>query len=193
MDVTSDMDLFDFIESFGKEEEEEKKYSTTTATATAITSTAVHNNTNIIDTAISDSDSTAATTAASTAASTAGSVISDQDLTETVDVWQDIFDALNNWSGRILSIESQYTNQITNFRNTIEESLTRQQLDGFLNHQDVAEIRYISNVWTNLLQATSCYTVGCISVKRDIITYLLELHTLGQINQRLFIVTCLHL
>ena len=187
MDVTSDMDLFDFIESLGKEEEE--KYSTTTTTATATTSTAVHNNTNIIDTAISDSDSTAATTAASTA----GSVISDQDLTETVDVRQDIFDALNNWSERILSIESIYTNKITNFRKTIEESLATRQLDGFLNHQDVSEIRYISNVWTNLLQATSCYTVGCISVKRDIIRYLLELHTLGQINQHLFIETCLQL
>ena len=83
MDVTSDRDLFDFIESLGKEEEEEEeKYSTTTATATTIT--AVHNNTNIIDTAISDVDSTAA----STAASTAGSVISDQDLTERGDdVW----------------------------------------------------------------------------------------------------------
>ena len=181
MDVTSDRDLFDFIESLGKEEEE--KYSAT-ITATATAATAVHNNTNRIDTAISDSDSIATTS----------SIISDQDLIERVgDVWQDIFDALNNWSERILSIESQYTNKITNFRNTIEESLARQQLDGFLNHQDVSEIRYIGSLWINLLQATSCYTVGCISVKRNIISYLLELHTLGQINKRLFIETCLQL
>ena len=181
--VTTNLDLFDFIESL--EKEEEKKYSTT-----AVATAAVHTNTNRIDTAISDSDSTAA--AASTAA-TASSIISDQDLTESVDVWQDIADALNNWSERILSIESRYTNKVASFQKTIEESLARQQLDGFLNHQDVSELRYISSVWTNLLQATSCYTVGCISVKRDIITYLLELHTLGQIHQRLFIETCLQL
>ena len=36
-----------------------------------------------------------------------------------------------------------------------------------------------------VIKATSCYTVGCIFVKRDIITYLLELYTLGQINQSL--------
>ena len=168
----SNPDLFDFIESLEREE----KYSTTAATTAAAL-----NNTNIDDTAISDS------------ASSASSVIGDQDLDETADVWQDIADALHNWYERILSIESRYTNKITNFRKTIEESLTRQQLDGFLNHQDVSEIRHISSVWTNLLQATSCYTVGCISVKRDIITYLLELHTLGQINQHLFIETCLQL
>ena len=110
--AASNLDLFDFIESLEREEE---KYSTTTAAAL--------NNTNIVDTAISDSDS-----------AFSASVISDQDLTETVDVWQDIADALNNWSERILSIESRYTNKITNFRKTIKESLTRQQLDGFLNH-----------------------------------------------------------
>ena len=94
MDVTSDKDLFDFIESLGKEEE---KYSTIAATATTIA--AVHNNTNSIDTAAAVSDS---------------SIISDQDLTESVvvDVWQDIADALNNWSERILSIESRYTNKV---------------------------------------------------------------------------------
>ena len=117
--------------------------------------------------------------------------LSNQDLDEIVDVWQDIADALNNWSERILGIESRYTNKVASFQKTIEESLARQQLDGFLNHQDVSELCYITNVWPNLLQATSCYNVGCISVKRDIITYLLELHTLGQINQRLFIETCL--
>ena len=169
--ATSNPDLFDFIESLEREE----KYST--ATSTTATATATPNNTNIDDTI---------------SVSASSSIISNQDL-ETVDVWQDIAEALNNWSERILSIESRYNTKVASFRKTIEESLTRQQLDGFLNHQDVSEIRYITDVWTKLLQATSCYTVGCISVKRDIITHLLELHTLGQINQSLFIETCLQL
>ena len=99
--ATKNLDLFDFIESL--EKEEEKKYSTTAVAA------AVLNNTNI--------DYTTAATAAAAAAVSDSSVISNQqDHDETVDVWQDIADALNNWSERILSIESQYTNQITNFR-----------------------------------------------------------------------------
>ena len=156
-------DLFDFIESLEREE----KYSTDTAAAP--------NNINIDDT-ISDSSS----------------ITSNRD-SQTADVWQDIAEALNNWTQRILDVESRYNNKAASFRQTIEESLRRKQLDGFLNHQDISELRYIADLWTNLLQVISCYTVGCASVKRDIITYLLELHTLRQISSNLFIETCLKL
>ena len=159
-------DLFDIIEHFERDE----KFSTTTAAAAAAT-----NKTNIDDT-ISDSSS----------------IISNQDP-ETVDVWQDIATALNNWTQRILDVESRCNNKATSFRQTIEESLRRQQLHGFLNHHDISELRYIADLWTNLLQAASCYTVGCTFVKRDIVTYLLELYSLGQINKSLFIETCLKL
>ena len=114
--VTTNLDLFDFIESLEREEEE--KYSTIAATAAAATAL---NNTNIDHTAAAVSDS---------------SVISNhhhhqQDPDETVDVWQDIADALNNWSERILSIESRYINKVASFQKTIEQSLARQQLDSF--------------------------------------------------------------
>ena len=167
---TSNPDLFDFIESLEREE----KYSTTFADVAAAATTAP-NNTNIDDT-ISDSSS----------------IISNQDP-ETVDVWEDIATALNNWTQRILDVESRCNNKAATFRQSIEESLRRQQLDGFLNHHDISELRYIADLWTNLLQATSCYTIGCTFVKRDIITYLLELYSLGQINKSLFIETCLKL
>ena len=149
--LPADTDLFDFIESLGKEEKD------------------------LTDT-ISDSSS----------------IISNQDP-ETVDVWEDIATALNNWTQRILDVESRCNNKAATFRQTIEESLRRQQLDGFLSHHDLYELRYIADLWTNLLQATSCYTVGCTFVKRDIITYLLELYSSGQINKNLFIETCLKL
>ena len=165
--LPADPDLFDFIESLEREE----KYSTTTTTDAA----AATNNTNIDDT-ISDSSS----------------IISNQDP-ETVDVWEDIATALNNWTQQILDVESRCNNKAATFRQTIEESLKRQQLDGFLSYHDLSELRYIADLWTNLLQTTSCYTIGCTFVKRDIITYLLELHSLGQINKSLFIETCLKL
>ena len=150
--LPADTDLFDFIESLGKEEKD------------------------LTDTTIS----------------TPPPLDSNQE-SEHVNVWDDIAEALNNWTERILHVESRYNNKVANFRQTIEESLRRQQLDGFLNHHDVSELHYITDLWANLLQATSCYTVGCVFVKRDIITYLLELHTLGQINTNLFIETCLQL
>ena len=167
---TADTDLFDFIESL---EREEKFIPTTTTVAVDAAAAAA----TTVDTTISDSSST----------------INNRDFQSSSDVWNDIAEALNNWTQRILAVESIYNNKVDSFRQTIEQSLQRQQLDGFLNHQDVSELRYITDLWSNLLQAISCYTVGCASIKRDIITYLLELHVLGQINSNLFIETCLKL
>ena len=107
------------------------------------------------------------------------------------DVWQDIADALNNWTQRILDTESRRATS-ERFRQTIEESL-REQVDGFLTAHDLADLRYIADLWTNLLNATSCYTVGCVFVKRDIIIYLLELYSLRQITSCVFIETWLKL
>ena len=42
-----------------------------------------------------------------------------------------------------------------------------------------------------LLNAVSCYGVGCEFFKRDIITLLLELYSVKQITSSLSIVTCL--
>ena len=144
--LPTDTDLFDFIESLGKEEKD------------------------LTDTTIS----------------TSSSPDSNQE-SEHINVWDDIATALNNWTQRILDVETRCNNKTATFRQTIEESLRRQQLDGFLNHHDLYELRYIADLWANLLQATSCYTVGCTFVKRDIITYLLELYSSGQINKSLFI------
>lgn len=111
---------------------------------------------------------------------------------DQIDVWTDIEEALHRWTCKILDAESRLE-KTASFRETIEASLRRQQLDGFLNHQDIAELRYIAELWTNLLNSTSAYTIGCEFVKRDIITYLLELYKLRQITDALFIETCLRL
>ena len=59
------------------------------------------------------------------------------------DVWCGIEDALNRWTERMLDTESRYE-KTASFRENIETSLRRQQLDGFLNHHDIAELRYIT-------------------------------------------------
>ena len=93
MDVTSDKNLFDFIDSLGKEEQD-----LTTAVV------------------IDADDATTISTP---------SFVSNKE-SQHVDVWNDIAEALNNWSERILDVESRCTNKVARFRKTIEESLRRQ-------------------------------------------------------------------
>ena len=108
------------------------------------------------------------------------------------DVWVDIEEALHIWTTRILDTETRLEKTIS-YRENIEASLRRQQLDGFLDHHDVAELRHVADLWAHLLNASSCYTIGCVFLKRDIITLLLELYTLKQINNNMFIEACLQL
>ena len=76
-----------------------------------------------------------------------------------IDVWQDIADAGNDWSRYIIDAECLH-NRSGNLRCAIEDSLYRQQLDWFLTVHDIAELRYISNLWIQLLNTISSYMVG---------------------------------
>ena len=107
-------------------------------------------------------------------------------------VWHNIADAVNSWSCRILFAECLHTKS-EDFRHAIETSLYRQQLDGFLSDHDAAELRYITYLWVQLLNSLSSYLVGCEFRKRKIITLLLELYSMKQISENLFIETCLKL
>ena len=120
------------------------------------------------------------------------SIMSPTPNVNQTNVLTDIEEAMNRWTNQILDAESRHEKTVS-FRENIEASLRRQQLDGFLNHNDISELRYIADLWTNLLNCISSYTIGCESVRRDIITYLLELHKLRQITDCLFIESCLRL
>ena len=111
---------------------------------------------------------------------------------EETNIWQSIADALDNWTQRVLDAESRHTTSV-NFHKQIEDSIRRQQLDGFLSSRDISELGYIADVWVKLLNAISSYSIGSEFVKGDIITFLLELYTLRRINRCLFIETCLKL
>ena len=112
--------------------------------------------------------------------------------TTTNNMWSDVANALNSWTQKLLDTET-YHHKTDNFQENIEASLRRQQIDGFINEQDMSELRYVKNLWVNLLNSISTYNNGCIFVKRDIITFLLELHKVRQITDCMFIEICLQL
>ena len=120
-----------------------------------------------------------------------GSGVPSSKLTQS-GVWSDIEEALRCWTDRILDAESRLQ-KTASFRESIEASLRRQELDGFLNYQDIAELKHVTNIWMGLMNCVSSYRVGCAFVKRDIITYLIELYNLRQITKSLVVETCLQL
>ena len=108
------------------------------------------------------------------------------------DIWQIIADAANDWSSRIIDAESLQARS-TDFRSGVENSLYRLQLDGFLSSHDVSELRYITELWVELLNSLSSYLMGCVFLKRNIISLLLKLYSVKQISEEIFIDTCLKL
>ena len=111
---------------------------------------------------------------------------------EGTDVCVDVEHALNNWTQRVLDAESCLSKSKT-FHQQIEDAIRRLQLDGLLASHDITELQYIAELWVKLMNAVSSYSIGCKFVKRDIITYLLELCILKQIDSNLFIESCLKL
>ena len=108
------------------------------------------------------------------------------------DIWQIIADAANDWSRRIVDAECLHARS-TDFRSDVENSLYRQQLDGFLSISDAGELRHITNLWIDLLNSLSSYLVGCVFLKRNVISLLLKLYSVKQISEEIFIKTCLNL
>ena len=108
------------------------------------------------------------------------------------DIWQIIADAANDWSRRLVDAECLHARS-TDFRSNVESSLYRQQLDGFLSIRDVGDLRYTTDLWVELLNSLSSYLVGCVFLKRNVISLLLKLYSVKQISEELFIETCLKL
>ena len=108
------------------------------------------------------------------------------------DIWTDINAALDNWTKRVVDAEVQQSKS-KQYQHIVEEALRRQQWDGLLTHHDYTELKQIANLWGNLLNATSCYTLGCLGVKREIIAILLDLYTLKQLSKYTFVEACLKL
>ena len=80
------------------------------------------------------------------------------------EVWQDIADALDNWSGRILDGEILHEKS-ENVWCAIEASLYRQQLDGLFSAHDITELRYITDLWIRFLHSISATLSDVNSLK----------------------------
>jgi hypothetical protein len=112
---------------------------------------------------------------------------------EVADVWQTIADAVDNWSIKILDAESLHSRS-ESFRCAIANSLHRLQLDGFVLPFELSELQSIADKWVRLLHALSSYGLGSTpTTKEDIISLLVGLYDLKQLDAQTFIYCCTNL
>ncbi len=130
------------------------------------------------------SQSTPAATAAAAAAAA-------PEEAAVADVWQTIADAVDDWTHRILDAESLH-DRSESFRSVIGNSIRRLELDGFLLPFELNELHNIADKWVRLLHILSTYAIGDhhTSVKKDIISLMLDLYDLKQLNAQTLIHCC---
>ena len=104
----------------------------------------------------------------------------------TSTILEDISQALENWSHRILDVETK-VKRVKDFRETIVADLHRKIEDGVISEQDSLEFEYITDLWANLYKSFLCRSAGADFADRDVITYLIELYGLKQISKELFV------
>ena len=104
----------------------------------------------------------------------------------TSTILEDISQALENWSHRILDVETK-VKRVKDFRETIVADLHRKIEDGVISEQDSLEFEYITDLWANLYKSFLCRSTGADFADRDVITYLIELYGLKQISKELFV------
>lgn len=104
----------------------------------------------------------------------------------TSTILEDISQALENWSHRILDVETK-VKRVKDFRETIVADLHRKIEDGVISEQDSLEFEYITDLWSNLYKSFLCRSAGADFADRDVITYLIELYGLKQISKELFV------
>ena len=102
----------------------------------------------------------------------------------TSTILEDISQALENWSHRILDVETK-VKRVKDFRETIVADLHRKIEDGVISEQDSLEFEYITDLWSNLYKSFLCRSAGADFADRDVITYLIELYGLKQISKEL--------
>ena len=108
------------------------------------------------------------------------------------DVLQDIFNALESWTDRITDAEYKIK-KIQDIQKIVQDSLSKQIIDGLISEQDSIELEYTCDLWINLYKTFLCKSSGADFSDREVLTYLLELYSLKQISKTFFINTALEL
>ena len=112
--------------------------------------------------------------------------------TTTSTILEDITQALEAWSQRILSAENRIK-RVTDFQQNLVAGIHRQVLDGFISEQDSFEFEYVTDLWVNLYKAFLCRSAGAEFADRDVFTYLIELYGLKQISKEFCVLVALQL
>ena len=109
---------------------------------------------------------------------------------EVVDSSIDLNTTFNAWMSKVLDNEAGRTSELNN---KITESLSRQLEDGLISYYEYVDMQYIGGIWIKLLLLIKSYNLGCTSIKKDIVSLLMELFELKQISKNLLIETILQL
>ena len=96
---------------------------------------------------------------------------------DTDPILEDIIDALDLWTQKILVLETDLQ-QNSDIKKTIVDCLQRQVLDGLLKDQDAKELQYVLDLWGNLHRAYACKKCGVDFVDEEALANLLELFSL---------------
>ena len=109
---------------------------------------------------------------------------------EVVDSSIDLNTTFNAWMSKVLDNEAGRTSELNS---KITESLSRQLEDGLITYYEYVDMQYIGGIWIKLLLLIKSYNLGCTSIKKDIVSLLMELFELKQISKNLLIETILQL
>ena len=120
----------------------------------------------------------------------AWTMTSDEPSEPETDVWMDITNAFESWFTRIIDVESRISAHQSLKSTRIDQSIQRMLQDGLVNICDANELRFVGDSWLSLMNAYSCYSIGCRTYKRDIISALLDLFSTKQITKEAFVQIC---
>ena len=118
--------------------------------------------------------------------SSSGSGRSSRSISGVDHILEDIVQALDSWTQRILVLETDLQRN-ENIKRNISDCLQRQVLDGLIKQEDAKEFEYILDLWTNLHRAYICKQIGVDFADQEVLSYLLELFSLKQISKKFVI------
>lgn len=106
------------------------------------------------------------------------------------DIWIDIAHAFDSWMTRIIDVEPRISTHHLFKEQRLDQAIQQMVGDGLIGTCDARELRFIGDSWIRLLNAYSCYSIGCRSYKRDIISTLIDLFSTKQIAKTFFLNIC---
>ena len=99
------------------------------------------------------------------------------------DLLDRILRCIDEWEQKIIDNELKFERSVR-LEQRIEESLDRQIKDGLISYLEYLDITYITNLWISLANALISHSIGSRVSESMIISLLLELYKLNQINRQ---------